>query len=345
MHLVDLARVRIEETHTRPLAERLLRSLLALVIPNPRIFRLSLMAGYFAKPFAALLPGRLKGLIAMAPARLEGLSSVDRPQTFPAIGERRLRVILMNGCAQQVLRPAINEASVRLLTRHGCEVVIAKGAGCCGALVHHLGRETDAHAAAKANIAAWQRIDAEDGGVDAIVINASGCGTTVKDYGFMLRADNDCSAPAQWASDRARDITEVMTELGLSAANIPGELPIVAYHSACSMQHGQKLTAQPKALLAEAGFQVREPAEGHLCCGSAGTYNIMQPEIAQNLRHRKVDNLLETKADIVASGNIGCLEQIAGGVPPGASLPIVHTVELLDWATGGPVPTGIAADD
>ncbi|MBT3660652.1 MAG: glycolate oxidase subunit GlcF [Rhodospirillaceae bacterium] len=336
MHLVDHARARIEKTHTRPLAERLLRMVLAAVLPHPKIFRLSLIGAWFAKPFAGLLPGRLKGLVSMAPARIAGLSDVDRPQVFPAIGKRRMRVALMNGCAQQVLKPAINEATVRLLTRHGCEVIVSKGSGCCGALVHHMGREGAAHGAAKANIAAWEKLGVDEGGLDAVVINASGCGTTVKDYGFMLRDDADWAHRASWVSERTRDITEVMTTLGLGDRVID-EAPAVAYHSACSMQHGQQLTATPKDLLMAAGFEVREPREGHLCCGSAGTYNIMQPELANQLRERKLGNLKNTGADIVAAGNIGCMEQLtADGGPT-----VVHTVELLDWATGGPRPAGI----
>ncbi|MDD9878517.1 MAG: glycolate oxidase subunit GlcF [Magnetovibrio sp.] len=343
MHLVDHARARIEETHTRPLAERWLRRILAWVLPYPRVFRLSLMGAWLAKPFAGMLPGRLKGLVAMAPDEIAGLSTVDRPQTFPAEGERRLRVALMTGCAQQVLRPAINEATVRLLTRHGCEVVVALGAGCCGALVHHMGREADAHGAAKANIAAWEKLGAEDGGLDAIVINASGCGTTVKDYGFMLRDDAAWAHRAEWVVSRTRDITEVMADLGLNGT-LSGPTPPVAYHSACSMQHGQKLTEAPKSLLRQAGFEVREPAEGHLCCGSAGTYNIMQPDLATRLRDRKVGNLRATEAGIVATGNIGCLVQLRGGMPGDGGPAVVHTAELLDWATGGPAPKELAGD-
>ncbi len=338
MHLVDLARVRIEETHNRPLAERLLRKLLATVIPNPRLFRLSLIANALVRPFASFLPGRLKVLVGMAPARFKGLSPVDRPQTFLAEGPRRMRVALMNGCAQQVLRPAINEASVRLLTRHGCEVVVAKGAGCCGALVHHMGDEVGSHSAAKANIAAWEKLRDQDGGLDAVVINASGCGTTIKDYGYMLRSDPQWADRAAWVSDIAKDITEVIEKLGLQEVAAPTNAPIVAYHSACSMQHGQKLTAPPKNLLRMAGFVVREPVEGHLCCGSAGSYNIMQPDLAARLKRRKVTTLMDTKADVVATGNIGCLMQIDGGMNAEYGLPVVHTVELLDWATGGPTP-------
>ncbi|MBT6095652.1 MAG: glycolate oxidase subunit GlcF [Rhodospirillaceae bacterium] len=334
MHLVDEARVRIEQNYTRPLPERLLRVLLAWILPYPRRFRLALMGAWLAKPFAGLMPGRLKSLMKMAPARVEVASHMDRAQTFPAEGERRMRVALMTGCAQQVLRPSINEATIRLLTRHGCEVVIADGAGCCGALVHHMGRESDSHAAAKANIDAWHALDGADS-LDAIVINASGCGTTVKDYGFMLHSDDTWAEKARWVSERTKDITEVMADLGI-ATSVLNDAPAVVYHSACSMQHGQQITLQPKALLETAGFDVRSPAEGHLCCGSAGTYNIMQPELAGQLRARKLGNLRATKAEIVATGNIGCLEQLSGD-----ELHVVHTAELLDWATGGPKPPGL----
>lgn len=338
MHLVDLARVRIEATHTRPLAERLLRKLLATVIPNPRLFRFMLIANALVRPFASFLPGRLKVLVGMSPTRIKGLSPADRPQIFPAEGPRRLRVALMNGCAQQVLRPAINEASVRLLTRHGCEVVVAERAGCCGALVHHMGDEAGSHSAAKSNIAAWEKLRDQDGGLDAVVINASGCGTTVKDYGYMLRTEPQWADRAAWVSDITKDITEVMETLGLHEVAPPINAPVVAYHSACSMQHGQRLAAPPKTLLRMAGFDVREPREGHLCCGSAGIYNIMQPDLAASLKHRKVASLMNTKADVVATGNIGCLIQIGEGMNAEDGLPIVHTVELLDWATGGPAP-------
>ena len=311
------------------------------MLPHPGRFRLALLGAWLAKPFAGLMPGRIKGLMKMAPARVEAASPVDRPGTHAAQGTRRKRVILMSGCAQQVLRPAINEATVRLLTRLGCEVVVTKGAGCCGALVHHMGREHDAQSAARANVAAWTAANDEKP-VDAIIVNASGCGTTVKDYGFMLRADTVWAEKAGWVAEKTRDVTEFLAEIGIDTAT--GSLtaaPVVTYHSACSMQHGQKITRQPKALLEAAGFQVKEPREGHLCCGSAGTYNIMQPELAARLRQRKLANLREAGGTIVATGNIGCLEQLSGGDGNGRALPVVHTVELLDWATGGPRPPGI----
>ncbi len=335
MHLVDQARVHVEETHARPLGDRLLRAILATVIPRPALFRLALAGAWLLRPFTALLPGRLKGMVAMAPSTLPSPSPVDVPQVFAAKGTRRKRVALLAGCAQQVLGPQINEATVRLLTRHGVEVVVAKGAGCCGSLTHHMGKEAPAHKSAKANVAAWIR-EMEGEGLDAVVINASGCGTTVKDYGYMFRADPAWADRAAKVSAIARDVSEFMSEIGL-------DLPVeksglaVAYHAACSLQHGQRIRQEPKLLLAAAGFTVREVAEGHLCCGSAGTYNLLQPEIATRLRDRKVANIERTRATVIATGNIGCMVQIAGGT----GIPVVHTVELLDWATGGPKPAAL----
>ena len=337
MHLVDHARTHIEKTYIRPLPERALRWVLKVVLPRPWVFRLSLFGAKLAQPFAGMMPGRLKGMVAMAPKTVASPSWADRPQVHRAQGPRRKRVILMTGCAQQVLRPAINESTVRLLTRHGCEVVVPRGQGCCGALVHHMGLENDSHDAAQKNIAAWEKIAAEKGGLDAIVINASGCGTTVKDYGWMLRNNPDWSDRSAKIAALAKDVVEVMTELGLGEPQVAEPLPVVAYHSACSMQHGQQIKTEPKALLSTAGFVVREPLESHLCCGSAGTYNLMQPEIADKLKARKVANLVNTKADVIASGNIGCLVQIGGAM----NLPVVHTVELLDWASGGPKPADL----
>jgi len=337
MRLIDIGRARLHETFKRPLPERALRTLLAWLLPKPSLFRISLMGAWLARPFANFLPGRLKGMIAMAPKTVHGPASVDTPQAFPAIGTRTKRVALMNGCAQQVLRPEINEATVRLLTRHECEVVIADGSGCCGALVHHMGREHEAVAAAKANIAAWERVSEQQGGLDAIVINASGCGTTVKDYGFLLRKDPEWAERAARISDITKDITEIMADIPLQKKLQTTELR-VTYHSACSMQHGQKITTLPKTLLSDAGFTVQDPSESHICCGSAGTYNLMQPEIASQLQARKVANIKATEPDVIAAGNIGCMEQIANGQDKTNPTPVVHTVELLDWATGGPKP-------
>ena len=336
MHLVDHARAHIERTHTRPLMDRAMRRFLAFVLPKPFLFRLALIGASLAKPFTRFLPGTLGTMFGLAPASVPPPSRVDRPQNFPASGERRARVALMNGCAQQVLAPEINEATVRLLNRLGVEVVVAKGSGCCGALVHHMGRTDNSHDKAAGNIRAWQR-EMETGGLDAIIVNASGCGTTVKDYGFMFREDAALKEDAAQISGLTKDIAEFLATLDLTAAKAPEPLA-VAYHSACSMQHGQKITDLPKELLGNAGFDIRSPAEGHLCCGSAGTYNLLQPEIATRLRDRKVGHIEATKSDIIAAGNIGCMAQISAGT----DLPVVHMVELLDWATGGPKPDALA---
>jgi len=335
MHLVDHARAHIEETYKRPFMDRLLRGLLARVLPNPTLFRLSLRLAQIGRLFAFAMPARLRAMLALAPKSLPAPSELDKPQVFRAEGERRMRVALLTGCAQRVLDPEINSATIRLLTRHGCEVVVSQGVGCCGSLPHHMGREDDAHAMAKANIVAWHH-EAESGGLDAIVINASGCGTTVKDYGFMLRSDAAWADKAAKVSALAKDVTEVLYQLGLRPDGSAAPLT-VAYHSACSLQHGQKITALPKQLLGQAGFTVKDVPEAHLCCGSAGTYNLLQPELAGQLRDRKVKNIRSTEPDAVAAGNIGCLVQIQSGI----DVPVLHTVQLLDWATGGPKPAGI----
>ncbi len=339
MHLIDHARAHVEKTYRRPWFDRVQRDLLARLIPYPGRFKLALALGALAKPFAPLLPGRLKAMLDVAPLPA-GRSPTDAPGTYPADGgARRHRVAILPGCAQRAIAPTINDATLRLLRRHGAEVVFPAGATCCGSLVHHMGREDQSHAQAKAMIDAWWPDTAEGGGqgLDAIIINASGCGTTVKDYGFMLRNDPGYATKAAIISALAKDVSEFLAEIGLAASAIPtGQR--VTYHAACSLQHGQKVRNQPKALLAAAGFVVSEPAEGHLCCGSAGTYNLLQPEIAERLRQRKVANIAATAPQIVAAGNIGCITQLAGK----AGVPVVHTVELLDWATGGPKPTGIS---
>jgi glycolate oxidase iron-sulfur subunit len=298
--------------------------------------RPALFGANLARPLAAWLPGRLRRLVDMAPARLPPAGK-DAPAVFAAIGERKLRVALLAGCAQRVLAPEINAATIRLLTRHGCEVVIAEGAGCCGALTHHLGQ--DGLGFARANIDAWTRVS----GLDAIVINASGCGTTVKDYGFMLREDPAYAERAAKVAALTCDVTEFLARIGLRAPTIAtGQR--VAYHSACSMQHGQRITRPPRDLLSAAGFEVVEIAEGHLCCGSAGTYNLLQPVIADQLRARKLANIAQTGASIVATGNIGCITQLSEPGVNALARPVLHTVELLDWATGGPRPEKLGKD-
>ncbi len=339
MHLVDHARAHIQKTYRRPFLDRVTRGVLAAVLPHPGRFRAALSMARLGKPFAGLL--RAVGLkpfaamLALAPDKIPARSPSAEPGTHVAAGARRGRVALLSGCAQPVLKPGINEAAIRLLTRLGVEVVLPAGEGCCGALVHHMGREADALASARRNVDAWTG-EIERGGLDAIVITASGCGTTIKDYGFMLRLDPAYADKAARVSALAKDVTEYLSTLDLPAPERTSGLTL-AYHSACSMQHGQKITRQPKQLLAKAGFVVKDPREGHLCCGSAGTYNILQPEIAATLRDRKVRNLEATGAALVATGNIGCITQIASA----AKMPVVHTVELLDWAYGGPRPEGV----
>lgn len=335
MHLVDHARAYIERTYRRPLPDRAMRALLATVLPRPQLFRLALVGAALARPFAALFPGRLGAMLRLAPKRLPNPSASERPFVHRPRGRRRARVALLTGCAQPVLAPEINDATIRLLNRLGVEVVVAKGAGCCGALTHHMGRETQAKRTARATIEAWWREHRREP-LDAVVINASGCGTTVKDYGFMFREDAELREKAATIAALAKDVTEFLGELGLPPPVRDTDL-VVAYHSACSMQHGQKITTLPKRLLADAGFTVKDPPEGHLCCGSAGTYNILQPEIAERLKARKVANLESTRPDVIATGNIGCITQIASGT----GIPVCHTAELLDWATGGPLPPAL----
>jgi glycolate oxidase iron-sulfur subunit len=341
MHLVDHARAHIERTYVRPLPDRLIRAVLAFVLPHPGRFRASLTLARLGRPLAGLLdkakPLRpLAAMLRLAPA---ALPAGEAPAAVsPAQGVRRGRVALLTGCAQSVLDPGINAATVRLLNRLGVEVLRPAGEGCCGALVHHMGREEAALDFARRNVDAWTKA-AGEGGLDAIVITASGCGTTIKDYGHMLRLDPAYARKAARVSLLAKDVTEYLSTLDLPLpVNAAQTDLVVAYHSACSMQHGQRITAAPKTLLAQAGFTVRDVPEGHICCGSAGTYNILQPEIAARLRGRKVANIESTRPQLVATGNIGCMTQIGSGT----ALPVVHTVELLDWAFGGAKPARLA---
>jgi glycolate oxidase iron-sulfur subunit len=274
-------------------------------------------------------------MIDLLPAQVPAAAATDRPGVFPAIGKKRGRVALLAGCAQQVLRPQINAATIRLLNRLGIEVVVVAEVGCCGSLTHHMGLQEAAHDAAKGNIAAWHQ-ELTDHGLDAIIVTASGCGTTIKDYGFMFRGELTWRDRAEQISSLACDISEYLDRLDLSAAKVP---PLrVAYHAACSLQHGQKLRDLPAGLLRKVGFEVVDIPEGHICCGSAGTYNMLQPELSAGLRQRKADNIASVSPQLIATGNIGCLQQLA----PAVQVPIVHTVELLDWALGGPQPDELA---
>jgi glycolate oxidase iron-sulfur subunit len=342
MHLVDHARAHIEETGRRSLKERLIRRLLAAVLPHPNRFRLALAGARLARPFLGLMrrvaPREVVAMLELAPASLPRRGAFEGPGTAATKAERRKRVILLAGCAQQVLRPEINDATIRLLARRGVDVEVAPNAGCCGALVHHMGMEAAGQAMARRNVDAWTKAMARSGPVDAVVINASGCGTTVKDYGHMLKRDPKCAEAAATIAAMARDVTEFLAGYDMGPPKRWSSLR-VAYHSACSMQHGQRIGDEPRQLLRNAGFSVADVPEGHLCCGSAGTYNIMQPDIARSLRDRKAANIRSVRPDIVATGNIGCIAQLG----PAMEVPVAHTVELLDWAYGGPVPRGLEA--
>ena len=337
MHLVDQARTHIEKTHARPTADYWLRRLLATILPRPHLFRLALIGASLARGLGAhrWLPRRLGAMVGLAKDWPATPRRTDRPGVFPAQGKRRGRVAILAGCAQPVLRPEINEAAIRLLGRLGIEAVVADGAGCCGALTHHMGFEDAAHESAKAIIAAWHREIAGEG-LDAIVITTSGCGTVIKDYGYIFRNDPEWRDRAQAVSARALDISEYLARLGPLPASDEAK-PRLAYHAACSLQHGQKVTGAPKELLRQAGFDVVDVPEGHLCCGSAGTYNMLQPDLSAALRARKAANINGLAPQAIATGNIGCMQQLEGAV----QAPILHTVELLDWATGGPRPKGV----
>jgi glycolate oxidase iron-sulfur subunit len=340
MHLVDLARGHIAKTGKRTAKERFIRQQLARILPYPARFRLALQLVPLGRPWVRLLRRlglkELAAMIELAPAVLPPAPKYEGPGTAVTEAERRARVILLAGCAQQVLRPGINDSTIRLLARRGVDVVVAAGAGCCGALTYHLGEEEAAAAFARRNVDAWSK-ELAKGPVDAIIVNASGCGTMVKDYGHLLQRDPAYAARAQRISELARDICEfVGSKYELGAPKRWSSLR-VAYHPACSLQHGQRVVEEPRALLVKAGFGVVDIPESHICCGSAGTYNILQPDLASALRDRKTKNIKRVKPDLVATGNIGCIAQLDGR----SDVPVVHTVELLDWAYGGPVPRGL----
>lgn len=343
MHLVDHARVHIEKTYKRPIMERLIRNMLAAIMPYPERFRAALTLAKLGKPLARIMKSipplkQFGAMFDLTPASLPTQTKVKSPKVYSPIVENKACVAILTGCVQPVLQPSINAAAISLLNRLAVEVVLPKGEGCCGSLTHHMGKEEPALDAARQNVDAWMR-EIEGKGLDAIIVTASGCGTTIKDYAHILRDDKAYAAKAAKVAALAKDITEYLSELQLPKPSFIPSIKI-AYHSACSMQHGQKITAQPKNLLRGAGFRVADVPEGHLCCGSAGTYNIMQAELSGDLIERKVKNIKSTKPDAIATGNIGCITQIAAGMKAdGADIPIVHTVELLNWIYGGPAPT------
>ncbi|MGV8985600.1 MAG: glycolate oxidase subunit GlcF [Cypionkella sp.] len=333
-HLIDMGRAHVNKTYRRPFLDRILREVLVWVMPYPKRFRLALFGARLARPLAGWLPDpRLKAMLQLAPKSLPPVSRNDDPQVFPAQGVRKMRVALMTGCVQKALDTEINDATIRLLTRLGAEVVVPPNMGCCGGLPLHMGKEDSAKSFARAMIKAVMAEHRREG-LDALVINTSGCGSTLKDYGHLFALDPLAADAAQVAA-LSKDVSEVVTSLGLPAVQPKGLA--VTYHSACSLQHGQQIKTLPKDLLKAAGFTVSEPADSHLCCGSAGTYNLLQPEISAELRRRKVSTLMAKKPDVIAAGNLGCMIQIGQE----AGVPVVHTVSLLDWATGGPIPSAL----
>ena len=337
MHLVDIGREKLDKHTPRPLADRLVRWLLSMVVPYAGRFHLALRAARLAKPVSFMLPRRLRAMVSLAPATshsLDPIGATDRLYADNIITPVR-RVMLLAGCAQRAIDPEINAATVRLLNRLGIEVEVREQAACCGALAHHI----SAHDKAKQTICqtadAW-RDEIEAGTIDAIIVNTSGCGTQLKDYAGLLAGEPEYAEIGQKISKLTMDISELLASIDTLPQNVPNGLT-VAYHAACSLQHGQKVLQAPKQLLARAGFKVVSPAESHLCCGSAGVYNVLQPELSQQLQVRKLSALNATNADIVAAGNLGCINQLASG-----AMPICHTVQLLDWAYGGPEPAGLA---
>jgi len=341
MHLVDLGRAHIEEKSSRPLRERAIRAALANVLPHAGRFRLALWAAVPARMLRGALRRvglrRVAAMLDLAPAGGPKRGAFATSGVVPPEGPKRHRVALLMGCAQRSLRPSINDATIRLLTRHGVEVAIPENQGCCGALVHHLGRHREAEGQIKRNVDMFNApMRHED--FHAIIVNASGCGTMMKDYGHFFARDKAYAERARQVAGASMDITEYLTRIGLAPPKRWTDLT-VAYHSACSMRNGQRIDAEPRALLARAGFSVVDVGESHLCCGSAGSYNILQPETASELRDRKARQITKTNADVVATGNIGCITQLQDAV----DVPVVHTAELLDWALGGPCPRELKA--
>jgi glycolate oxidase iron-sulfur subunit len=340
MHLVDLARVRIEAKGRRTPRQRTLRWLVSKILPNPRLFRVALRLGWFARPFRGLVARlgleRPAAALDLIPPRLLK-AQLTRPKSVLGKDPKAKRVALMLGCVQEVLTPSISRAAIRMLRRHGVDVVVVKDETCCGALVHSMGKDEEARGYARRNIDAWTAVIREKP-LDAIVVTTSGCGTLVKDYGNLLARDRGYAERAAYVSGLARDITEFIEEIGLMPPVLWTGLRI-AYHGACSLQHGQKLDQLPLTLLEQAGYKILQVPEGHLCCGSAGTYNLLEPELAGQLRERKLANIAKVEPDVIVTANIGCMVQLQGGT----KAPFVHTIEMLDWATGGPPPEALGA--
>ena len=337
MHLVDHARNHIEKTFVRPFFDRFIRNLLSKILPSPTLFR---MAGYSARlfyPFRFLFPKKIKNMMKYMPNSFP-ISRQENKEIYSPVGKTYARVALLTGCVQRVISPQINDATIDILNRHGVEVIVPKKVDCCGSLNHHLGKEELAHKSFINNINSWFKWY-EEKNLDAILVTTSGCGTTLKDYGYIFRdhPDKELRRKAKMVSSLAKDVTEYLGKnIKLNYVKKDKKFTI-AYHSACSMQHGQKIHSQPMDLLKKTGNEIVEIPDGHLCCGSAGTYNLLQDEMAAELLKRKVSNIDKVKPDFISTGNIGCMTQISSGT----KIPIVHTIEILNWYTGGEKPIAI----
>ena len=337
MHLIDHGRNHIEKTYKRPFNERFIRDFLSAVLPSPTYFRIIGMLTLVIKPFQIFFPKKIREMIGFMPIKFPK-RRLPKKQVYSPTKRKKpvARVALLTGCVQKVISPQINEATIRLLNRHGIEVTVPKGVGCCGSLDHHLGKSELAKRTFKKNILIWYE-EYLNNGLDAIISNTSGCGTTLKDYGFIFRTDNDLKKKAKKISELTKDITEYLDEnvkLNFVNSKENSKAYKIAYHSACSMQHGQKVHDVPKDLIRKTGNEVFDIPDGHLCCGSAGTYNLLQNDIAKKLLKNKVANIEKTNPQFITTGNIGCITQIARGT----KIPILHTVELIDWYTGGSKP-------
>jgi len=337
MHLIDHGRNHIEKTYKRPLKDRVIRSFLSTILSNSTYFKIVAILTQLIRPFRFIFPKKLSEMINLMPRKFPK-KTLSRKRIYPAENKKKAvaRVALLIGCVQKVISPQINEATIRLLNRHNIEVVVPKQIKCCGSLNHHLGKEQSAHLTFKRNISTWYDEYLKNG-LDAIISNTSGCGTTLKDYGFIFRSDKDFKKKAKKISELTKDITEYLNEnikLNFIKKQKNEKTYKIAYHSACSMQHGQKIHDVPINLLQKTRNEVLDIPDGHLCCGSAGTYNLLQSDIANRLLKNKISNIEKIKPQIISTGNIGCITQIAQGT----KIPILHTVEIIDWYTGGPKP-------
>lgn len=346
--LIEATRAQIERNHPRTLSERLLRKLIFEIFPHhERLAHLAVLMRIYQRSglqtlvrksgILTLLPGNIRTMEALMPVVAEPASNGTFQEVLPAKGERRLRVGLLLGCVQRVFFPEVNAATARVLVSEGCEVIIPRDQGCCGALMVHAGEEK------KALEHARQMIDAFDlAQVDAIAINAAGCGSNMKDYAILLQEDAKYAERARAFSAKCFDISEILARLEPRATRHALSLK-VAYHDACHLQHAQNVRQQPRAVLRTIpGLEIVEVAESALCCGSAGIYNLVRPEPAKELGKRKVRNLLAPSPDLVVSGNPGCLLQLRSGMnQAGNHLPVLHTVELLDAAIQGVSPESL----